>query len=112
MNFGERVVLEVPAGFDTETTTEPAAWDLVVAVIVAAFVITNEAAVVVPNLTEVALVKCVPVIFTVVPPALGPLLGVREVTVGRVACVVGFQLTLTIGKPVVSVVTTVVVPVE
>jgi hypothetical protein len=40
-------------------------------------------AVVAPNLTAVAPVKFVPVIVTVVPPAFGPLVGLRLVTVGN-----------------------------
>ena len=36
----------------------------------------------VPNLTAVAPVKPVPVMVTVVPPAVGPVVGLTEVTVG------------------------------
>jgi hypothetical protein len=42
----------------------------------------NEAAGVAPKLTTVAPVKLVPVIVTVVPPAVGPEFGATEVTVG------------------------------
>ena len=52
----------------TEILTVVAAWALVLAVMCVALVTEKLAAAVVPNLTEVAPVKWVPVITTVVPP--------------------------------------------
>ena len=62
----------------TSTTPEPAG---LVAVIWVALSTLNVAAAV-PNLTALAPVKLVPVIVTEVPPAVGPLLGATDVTVG------------------------------
>ena len=42
----------------------------------------NVVAAVAPNVTAVAPVKLVPVIVTVVPPAVGPAVGLTPVTVG------------------------------
>jgi hypothetical protein len=56
-----------------------------VAVIEVVLLTVNDAALVLPNLTAVAAVKLAPVIVTVVPPAVGPLLGEIEVTDGMVA---------------------------
>ena len=53
-----------------------------VAVIEVALLTVNEVAAVLPNLTAVAPVKLVPVMATLVPPALGPLVGEIAVTVG------------------------------
>src|SRR5437879_7504555 len=42
----------------------------------------KEAALTVPNFTELAPVKCEPLIVTVVPPAAGPAVGFTDVTAG------------------------------
>ena len=55
----------------------------VLALMVVAPVTVNDVATVVPNLTAVAPVKLVPVMVTVVPPAMGPAVGVKLVMVGR-----------------------------
>jgi hypothetical protein len=68
----------------TETGTLPAAWDLVVAVIVEPVTTVNVFAVVVPNMTEVAPVKWVPVTTTGVVPPTGPDGGVTPPTDGAV----------------------------
>ncbi len=52
------------------------------AVICVAELTVKEVATMLPNLTEVAPVKPVPVIVTIVPPAIGPELGETPVTVG------------------------------
>jgi hypothetical protein len=62
-------------------------------------------------LTELAPVKCVPVTVTMVPPEVGPLDGVRVEMVGVVADRAP-QVIFTIGTPVWSVVTVVVLPCE
>ena len=62
--------------------TVPAGWDLVLAVMCVALVTEKVAAVVVPNLTEVAPVKWVPVSTTVVPPDAGPEGGAKLEIVG------------------------------
>ena len=49
---------------------------------VVALLTVNVVAAVVPNFTAVAPVKLVPVMVTVVPPAVGPELGLTAVTVG------------------------------
>jgi uncharacterized membrane protein len=91
---GETLVIETPAEYVkadafvpvpptavTETVTAPAEPDGVFTVIlVGVFVVM--VAVLVPNLTEVAVVKFEPVIVTVVPPAWGPLEGDRVVITG------------------------------
>jgi hypothetical protein len=51
------------------------------AVILLAALTVNEVAAVAPNLTAEALVKPVPVMVTLVPPASGPPFGLTEVTV-------------------------------
>ena len=52
------------------------------AVIWVALLTVKLVAVVAPNLTAVAPVRLVPVIVTLVPPAVGPAVGLTEVTVG------------------------------
>ena len=59
-----------------------AACGLVVALMVVALVTVKPEAVVAPNLTDEAPLKPVPVMVTVVPPVVGPLVGVNEVTAG------------------------------
>jgi len=66
----------------TSTTPEPAGE---FAVIEAALTTVRLVAAVVPNLTAVVPVKFVPVIATSVPPASGPDVGLRPVTVGAAA---------------------------
>ena len=58
-----------------------------VAVIVVSLTTVTPVAAVVPKSTAVAPVKLVPVIVTDVPPAAGPLVGLRPVTVGATAAV-------------------------
>ena len=65
----------------TVTSTTPALPAGEVAVTEVAVLAVIEPAVA-PNVTEVAEVRLVPVMTTLVPPAVGPLLGVTEVTVG------------------------------
>ncbi len=72
----------VPRGVVTETVTEPAAWDLVVAVILVKLVTVNDVAGVVPNLTAEAPIRLVPVMVTLVPPVVGPVVGVSWVITG------------------------------
>ena len=74
----------MPPSVVTVTSTVPLpAGD--VAVIEVALLITTEAAAVLPNLTVEAPVKLVPVIVTLVPPVVGPLVGEIDVTVGASA---------------------------
>ena len=71
-----------PAGVVTTTLTAPAAPAGTVAVIVVAFTTEKDVAAVPPKVTLVAPVKVVPVMVTLFPPAVGPELGLTEVTVG------------------------------
>ena len=72
----------MPPAVVTTTSTAPAACAGVVTVIdVAEFTVTPVAGVP-PKVTDVAPVRFVPVIVTVVPPAVGPALGESPVTVG------------------------------
>ena len=80
MSAGE--VTEVPPGVVTVTSTVPALPAGAVAVTEVADLTVNEAAAVAPKLTAEALVRLVPVMVTVVPPAVGPALGLTEVSVG------------------------------
>jgi hypothetical protein len=77
---------EVPAVVVTRTFTAPGVMvDGEVAVIdVAEFTVTPVAAVA-PNATVAPLMKFVPVIVTDVPPAVGPDVGLIDVTVGAAA---------------------------
>ena len=81
VNSSEALVGLVPDGVVTVTSTVPAACAGEVALIWLAVFTVNVAAVV-PNFTAVAPVNPVPAIVTLVPPALGPELGVTLVTVG------------------------------
>ena len=72
----------VPPGVVTEILTVPAACALVLAMIFVVPVTRKVVAAVVPNLTDVAPMKLVPVMVTVVPPSVEPLVGVKEVMVG------------------------------
>ena len=72
---------DVPPGVVTVTSTVPVPAGLS-AVIVVSLTTVKFVAAVVPKSTAVAPVKPVPVIVTDVPPAAGPLVGLRPVTVG------------------------------
>jgi hypothetical protein len=75
-------VVAAPPGVMTETMTPPAAWDLVVALMVVELVTWKIAAVVEPNFTAVAPVRFVPEMVTVVLPLVVPDVGVKEVIFG------------------------------
>ena len=72
----------VPPGVVTCTFTAPAACAGVVAVIEVALFTVKLVAAVPPKVTAVAPVKFVPVMVTLVPPAVGPVFGDTVVTVG------------------------------
>ena len=72
----------LPLGVVTMTLAVPAAPAGVVAVIVVAFPTETPVAAAPPKVTLVAPVKVVPVMVTLVPPAVGPEFGLTEVTVG------------------------------
>jgi hypothetical protein len=72
----------VPLGVVTITSTSPAAWAGVIAVIDVPLTTETPVAAVPPMVTEVAPIKSVPVIVTAVPPAIGPFGGATLVTVG------------------------------
>ena len=71
----------MPPGVVTVTSTVPVPAGLA-AVIAVSLTTVKLVAAVVPKSTAVAPVKLVPVIVTEVPPAAGPLVGLRPVTVG------------------------------
>ena len=72
----------MPPGVTTSTATAPAAFTGVTAVIDVALFTVKLVALVLPKRTAVAPVKSVPVIVTVVPPAVGPLFGLTDEIVG------------------------------
>jgi hypothetical protein len=72
----------VPPAVVTEMLTVPAACALVLATTLVVPVTEKLVAVVVPNLTEVAPFRLVPVMVTVVPPSVEPVVGVNEVIAG------------------------------
>ena len=72
----------MPPGVVTATSTVPAAWAGVIAVMVVALTTVKLVAAVPPNVTAVAPVRLVPVMVTLVPPSVVPLAGVIDVTVG------------------------------
>ena len=72
----------VPPAVVTRTLAVPTVPAGMVAVIVVEFTGTTLRAALPPIVTPVAPVRFVPVIVTLVPPAIGPLLGLRLVTVG------------------------------
>ncbi len=82
MYWSAALVALVPPAVVTVTSTVPAVPAGAVAVRLVALLTITPAALVVPNLTAVALVKLVPVIVTLVPPAVGPAPGLTPVTVG------------------------------
>ena len=81
MNVSAALVALVPPGVVTVTSTAPAACAGEVAVIEVALT-TEKLAAVPPNDTAVAPVKLLPVMVTLVPPAVGPAFGLTPVTVG------------------------------
>ncbi len=72
---------DVPAGVVTVTSTVPVPAGLSAVIVVSLTTVTFVAGVV-PKSTAVAPVKPVPVIVTSVPPAVGPVVGLKPVTVG------------------------------
>ena len=81
MNWSAALVALVPPAVVTVTSTVPLpAGD--VAVIEVALLTVTDVAAVLPNFTLVAPVRFVPVMVTLVPPALGPVFGLMLVTVG------------------------------
>ena len=87
VNWSAADVALVPPTVVTLTSTVPALPTGVVAVIWVAELTVNPLAAVAPKVTAVAPVKFVPVIVTVVPPAVGPAVAVMLVTVGSAAYV-------------------------
>ena len=77
---------DVPAGVVTVTSAVPVPAGLVAVIEVSLTTVTFVAAVV-PKSTAVAPVNPVPVIVTVVPPASGPDVGLKPVTLGAVTAV-------------------------
>lgn len=71
-----------PPGVVTTTLAEPALPAGVVAVMLVALTTVKEVAAAPPMVTPVAPVKFVPVMVTFVPPEVGPLDGLIDVTVG------------------------------
>ena len=72
----------MPPVVATTTSAVPAAWAGVVAVIEVALTTAKPVAATPPTVTDVAPVKFVPVMVTAVPPAVGPLAGEIDVTLG------------------------------
>jgi hypothetical protein len=86
VNWSAEEVGEVPAGVVTVTFTVPVPAGLS-ALISVSLTTLNEVAAVVPKSTAVVPVNPVPAIVTRVPPAAGPLVGLRLVTAGAVTAV-------------------------
>jgi hypothetical protein len=84
VNWSAADVGEVPAGVVTVTFSVPVPAGLT-AVTVVSFTTVTSVAGVVPKSTAVAPVNELPVIVTVVPPKLGPLVGLIAVTAGAAA---------------------------
>ena len=82
MNWSAADVALVPPDVVTIMSTVPAAPAGEVAVICVAELTVYDVALFAPNLTAVAPVKLVPVMTTLVPPAVGPDAGDTPVTVG------------------------------
>jgi hypothetical protein len=83
VNLSAAETAEVPSGLVTAMSTIPAACEGAMAVIVAdAALNVNEVAATVPNETAVTSARPVPVIVTLVPPAIGPEAGLTEVIAG------------------------------
>ena len=81
MNWSLLLVLDVPDELVTVTLTEPEPAGEVAVIEVVELTVTAVAALV-PNLTVSPEAKPVPVIVTLVLPAVGPLVGAMPVTVG------------------------------
>ena len=81
VNWSPEDVAEMPAGVVTFTSTVPVPAGLSAVIEVSLTTVIFVAAVA-PKSTAVAPVNPVPVIVTRVPPATGPLVGLRAVTVG------------------------------
>ncbi len=81
MNWSAAEVAEVPPTVVTVRSTVPVPAGAV-AVREVAETTVKEVAAAVPKLTAVAPVRLVPVTVTLVPPAVGPLVGLTAVTVG------------------------------
>ena len=82
MKLSAEEVAEVPLKVVTVTSMVPTEPDDEVAVMEVAELTVNEVALLAPNLTAEAPRKPVPVMVTVVPPAVGPAIGLMVVTVG------------------------------
>ena len=82
MNASAALVADVPFGVVTVTSTDPDDPAGDTAVTVVDDVTMNDAAGTEPNLTAVAPLKLVPVTVTEVPPAVEPVFGLTEETVG------------------------------
>ena len=74
-----------PPGFVTVTVTLPAAFPGVVAVMEVPLVTETFVAGALPNVTVAPETKFVPVIVTMVPPTVAPILGATPLTVGDTA---------------------------
>ena len=81
VNWSAAVVTLVPSGLLTVTSTVPVPAGEV-AMIVEELTTVNAVAATTPNFTLVVPVKLVPVMVTVVPPDVGPTVGLSAVTVG------------------------------
>ena len=90
-------IADVPEGVVTVTSTIPAVYAGLVAVIEVALTTVTPVAAVVPKFTAVAPRRFVPEIVTEVPPAVEPDIGVMPVTVGEV---VALLFTKTVIVPV------------
>jgi hypothetical protein len=97
----------VPPGVVTRTSTAPAACGGVTAVIEVRLVTVKLAAAVPPNVTAITPVKFLPAMMTLVPPAVGPLFGETEATVGAPMKV---KASLAVPEPPVAVTPTSTVP--
>ena len=93
------LVALVPPGVVTVTSTVPAKPAMAVAVTLVALLTLKLVALVDPNLTAVAPVKLVPVIVTMVPPAVGPAVGATCVTVGAGALTVAVPVAVPVEPP-------------
>jgi hypothetical protein len=95
VNWSAELVALLPPGFVTVTSNVPLPTGEVAAIDVALLTV-NEVALVLPNFTDVAPVKLLPVMATGVPPAAGPLFGEIAVTVGAGTCAWASRLVPTI----------------
>src|SRR5487761_2529426 len=82
VNWSAEVAVLVPADVVTVTSTTPATWAGLMTEIELSLFTTGVAGLP-PKLTEVAPVNPLPVMFTVVPPPMGPEAGLTWVTAGR-----------------------------